>query len=257
MKLLSLVWSNFVRNRARLTFTLIALISAFALYGMRSAIGSVFIGSVFIGGGRGGGRLFSGPAQCPGSGRGEPVLLVRGGSLGAICDEDRATERGTVGFIVAMLDKGVDPAQVAGKVDELFGIMRFFAYPLLLGMSIGAVFACLNTMYGAVAARTREIGVARSIGFGAPAVALGVLVESVLLSLSGGISGVVLIRLALNGIQTNTNFPGDAQFAFSLIVPAALMLQGVLWAAVIGLLGGLLPAVRAGRRPIVEALRVT
>ncbi len=56
-------------------------------------------------------------------------------------------------------------------------------------MSIGAVFACLNTMYGAVAARTREIGVARSIGFGAPAVALGVLVESVLLSLSGGISG--------------------------------------------------------------------
>ncbi len=45
---------------------------------------------------------------------------------------DRATERGTVGFIVAMLDKGVDPAQVAGKVDELFGIMRFFAYPVLL-----------------------------------------------------------------------------------------------------------------------------
>jgi len=68
---------------------------------------------------------------------------------------------------------------------------------------------------------------------------------------------VLLIRVALNGMQTNTNFLGDTQFAFSLIVPPALMLQGVVWAAVIGLLGGLLPALRAGRLPIVEALRET
>jgi putative ABC transport system permease protein len=144
-----------------------------------------------------------------------------------------------------------------GSVDGLFNLMRFFAYPVLLVMAIGAMFAALNTMYGAVAARTREIGVARSIGFGAVPVALGVLVESVLLSMAGGILGVALIRLTLNGMQTNTNFLGDTQFAFSLVVPPALMLQGVLWAAVIGLLGGLLPAVRAGRLPIVEALRET
>jgi ABC-type lipoprotein release transport system permease subunit len=100
-----------------------------------------------------------------------------------------------------------------GSVNGLFRTMRFFAYPVLLVMAIGAVFAGLNTMYGAVAARTREIGVARSLG--------------------------------------------DTQFAFNLVVPAALMLQGVLWAGVIGLLGGLLPAVRAGRLPIVEALRDT
>jgi len=124
-------------------------------------------------------------------------------------------------------------------------------------MAIGAVFAALNTMYGAVAARTREIGVARSIGFGATPVAVGVLVESVLLSVLGGIVGVVVIHLALDGMQTNTNFLGDTQFAFNLVVPPALMLQGVLWAALIGLLGGLLPAVRAGRLPIVEALRET
>ena len=144
-----------------------------------------------------------------------------------------------------------------GAVNGLFTTMRFFAYPVLLVMAIGAMFAALNTMYGAVAARTREIGVARSIGFGAVPVALGVLVESVLVSVVGGILGVVLIRLALDGMQTNTNFLGDTQFAFSLVVPPALMLQGVLWAAVIGLLGGLLPAVRAGRLPIVEALRET
>jgi putative ABC transport system permease protein len=144
-----------------------------------------------------------------------------------------------------------------GSVDGLFRTMRFFAYPVLLVMVIGAVFAAINTMYGAVAARTREIGVARSIGFGAAPVAVGVLVESVLLSLLGGIVGVVAIRLALNGMQTNTNFLGDTQFAFSLVVPPALMLQGVLWAVAIGLLGGVLPALRAGRLPIVEALRET
>ncbi|MEJ0005190.1 MAG: hypothetical protein WDM77_02045 [Steroidobacteraceae bacterium] len=66
-----------------------------------------------------------------------------------------------------------------------------------------------------------------------------------------------MIRLALNGVQTNTNFLGDTQFAFSMVVPPALMLQGVAWAGLIGLLGGLLPAVRAGRLPIVEALRET
>jgi putative ABC transport system permease protein len=86
---------------------------------------------------------------------------------------------------------------------------------------------------------------------------VGVLVESVLLSLAGGILGALVIRLALNGMQTNTNFFGDTQFAFNLLVPPALMLQGVLWAAVVGLLGGLLPAIRAGRLPIVEALRET
>jgi putative ABC transport system permease protein len=144
-----------------------------------------------------------------------------------------------------------------GSINGLFTTMRFFAYPVLLVMAIGAVFAALNTMYGAVSARTREIGVARSIGFGAMAVGVGVLVESVLLSLVGGIVGVALIRLTLNGMQTNTNFLGDTQFAFNLLVPPALMLQGVLWAAAIGLLGGLLPALRAGRLPIVEALRET
>ena len=144
-----------------------------------------------------------------------------------------------------------------GAVNGLFRTMRFFAYPVLLVMVIGAVFAAINTMYGAVAARTREIGVARSIGFGAAPVAVGVLVESVLLSLLGGMVGVVAIRVALNGMQTNTNFLGDTQFAFNLVVPPALMLQGVLWAAAIGLLGGLLPALRAGRMSIVAALRET
>ena len=144
-----------------------------------------------------------------------------------------------------------------GSINGLFRTMRFFAYPVLLVMAIGAVFAALNTMYGAVAARTREIGVARSIGFDATPVAVGVLVESVLLSVLGGIVGVVVIHLALDGMQTNTNFLGDTQFAFNLVVPPALMLQGVLWAALIGLLCGLLPAVRAGRLPIGEALRET
>ena len=142
-----------------------------------------------------------------------------------------------------------------GSVEDLFRTTRYFAYPVLLIMGIGAVFAALNTMYGAVDARTREIGVLRSLGFEAVPVGIGVLFESLLLSVLGGILGALVIRLALNGLQTNSNFLGDTQLALALVVPTDLMLQGVLWAALIGLLGGLLPAVRAGRLPIVEALR--
>jgi len=147
-----------------------------------------------------------------------------------------------------------ESAYYQGSVRSFFELVGYFAYPLLIVMAVGAVFAGLNTMYGAVAARTREIGTARALGFGATPIAVSVIAESMLLALLGGLIGVALIYVALDGLDANTNFFGDAQYAFSFVVSADLVTQGVLWALGIGLLGGLFPAVRAGRMPIVNAL---
>jgi putative ABC transport system permease protein len=137
---------------------------------------------------------------------------------------------------------------------DLLGTVRFFALPLLIIMGVGAIFGALNTMYGAVAARVREIGTARAIGFGAFAVGAAVVAESLLLALVGSVFGAGSIYVALNNLQANTNFLGNSQFAFQFVVPIELMLEAVLGALLIGLLGGLLPAIRAGRMRVSQAL---
>ncbi len=137
---------------------------------------------------------------------------------------------------------------------DLLGTVRFFALPLLVIMGVGAIFGALNTMYGAVAARVREIGTARAIGFGALPVGAAVVGESVLLALVGSVAGAGIIYLALNNLQANTNFLGNNQIAFRFMVPVSLVLEAVLGALVIGLLGGLLPAIRAGRMRVSQAL---
>ena len=137
---------------------------------------------------------------------------------------------------------------------DLLSTVRFFALPLLIIMGIGATFGALNTMYGAVAARTREIGTQRAIGFGAFSVGAAVVGESVLLALLGSVLGAGIIYLAMNDLQANTNFLRNNQFAFQFVVPVPLMLEAVLGALVIGVLGGLFPAIRAGRMPVSQAL---
>ncbi len=140
------------------------------------------------------------------------------------------------------------------RARDLLGTVRFFSVPLLIIMGIGAIFGALNTMYGAIATRVREIGTARAIGYGAIPVGAAVVGESVLLALAGSVLGAGIIYLALNNFQANTNFLGDTQFAFQFVVPARLMLEAMLGALAIGLLGGLLPAIRAGRMPVSRAL---
>jgi len=123
-------------------------------------------------------------------------------------------------------------------------------------MAIGAVFGALNTMYSAVAARTREIATLRALGFGAGAVVLALMVEALLLALVGGTLGGVLAYLAFNNIHTSTmNWQSFSQVSFAFRVTPALLIQGVIWSAIIGLIGGLFPAIRAARLPIASALR--
>lgn len=123
-------------------------------------------------------------------------------------------------------------------------------------MAVGAGFTALNTMYSAVQSRTLEIAVFRAIGFGAWSVAASVLVESLLLALLGAVIGVVLAWIFFNG-NVITTFGGgmDSQIVFKLQVGPGLALQGALWACAIGVLGGLLPALRAARLSVATALR--
>ena len=123
-------------------------------------------------------------------------------------------------------------------------------------MALGAVFGALNTMYSAVAARTREIATLRALGFGGSAVVVSLMLESLLLALAGGVIGGGLAYLAFNNFHTSTmNFQSFSQITFAFRVTPQLLMRGIMWAAVIGLIGGLFPAVRAARLPIASALR--
>jgi len=123
-------------------------------------------------------------------------------------------------------------------------------------MGIGAVFGAILTMYTAVATRAREIATLRALGFDTTSVLISVLIESLGLGAIGGIIGAAVAYLAFNGYQTSTmNFQTFTQVAFAFRVTPELLGTGLFYALVMGLVGGLLPAIRASRLPIASALR--
>ncbi len=122
-------------------------------------------------------------------------------------------------------------------------------------MAVGSAFAAMNTMYAAVARRTAEIGTLRVLGFSRGAVLLSFFIEALLLSLLGGLLGCVL-ALPLNGVTTSIgNFSTFSQTAFNFRVTPQIMLDGVIFALVLGAFGGLFPSFGAARKEIVAALR--
>jgi putative ABC transport system permease protein len=129
-----------------------------------------------------------------------------------------------------------------------------FAIATLMGA--GAVFGAVNTMYTAVAARTREIATLRALGFRGGPVVLSVLAESVVLAAAGGVLGGSLAWAILDGYQTTTlNWQTYTQVAFAFRVTLGLLVEGVFYAIVMGIVGGLLPAMHAARVPVAAALR--
>ena len=138
----------------------------------------------------------------------------------------------------------------------LIAIVQTLGVMIAALMGVGAVFAALNTMYAAVAARTREIATLRALGFGAAPVVASVLAEALLLGLLGGLLGGVLAYFGFNGFQASTlNFQSFSQVTFAFQVTPALMAAGVGYALLLGLVGGLLPGIRAARMPVTLALR--
>jgi putative ABC transport system permease protein len=124
-------------------------------------------------------------------------------------------------------------------------------------MAVGAVFAALNTMYSAVSTRAVEIATLRAIGFGATGVVASVMLEALVLSVLGALVGAALAWSVFDGNTVSTIGGGNSlsQVVFHLHIGPALITLGIVWACVVGLIGGLAPAIRAARIPVAVALR--
>jgi len=138
---------------------------------------------------------------------------------------------------------------------------RILAVILGTAMSVGAVFAAMNTMYASVGARTREVGTLRVLGFSRRSIVLGFMIEGALLATLGGLSGALLslavhTYVVIGRIQFGTmDFQSFAETVFQFRVTPDLMLLGIAFSVIIGLAGSFLPALRASRLPIIAALK--
>jgi putative ABC transport system permease protein len=144
----------------------------------------------------------------------------------------------------------------AAQSQMLTNLVTIVGFGIAGLMSLGAIFGAILTMYTAVATRAREIATLRALGFNTLSVVMSVLAESVALGAIGGAIGGAAAYLAFNGYQTSTmNFQTFSQVAFAFRVTPELLVTGLVYALLMGLVGGLLPAIRAARLPIPSALR--
>ena len=134
-------------------------------------------------------------------------------------------------------------------------LIRVLGITIAAIMAIGAVFGALNTMYAAVATRSREIATLRAIGFRAMPVIVSVLLEAMLLALLGGLLGAALTWVVFNHYTVSTLGSNFTQVVFAFQVSAPVLWTGLKWALAIGLIGGLFPALRAARLPVTAGLR--
>ena len=143
----------------------------------------------------------------------------------------------------------------AGQSRVMTAVIRVFGTFVTLILSIGAMFGAMNTMYAAVAYRTREIGTLRALGFSQMRIVTAFLAESIVLALIGGVVGCIL-ALPVHGLSTGTtNMASFSEVAFKFRITPTLLGVGVLFAGLMGAAGGLLPAIRAARIPVARALR--
>ena len=184
---------------------------------------------------------------------------------------------GVVSTARALLDSGSDAALVSESIrqgprlradlvgerdfyarqsEAKTGMVESFAYLIGAIMGLGAVIAAINTMYSSVSTRSVEIGTLRSLGFSNLPVVVSVMVEAMLLALVGGLLGSAVVYLLYDGFASSTlNVGSLSQVAFEFSVTPRLLLVGLGSALLLGAIGGLLPALRAARLPVVAALR--
>jgi putative ABC transport system permease protein len=144
----------------------------------------------------------------------------------------------------------------AAQAEGLSQFIRLLGYPITFLMAIGAVFGALNSMYASVSARGTEIATLRALGFGPIAVLVSTIIESTLLALIGGLAGGALAFVVFNGFRVSTLSQSSfSQVVFDFAVTGDLLVQGITVALIIGFVGGLLPAMRAARLPVAQALR--
>jgi putative ABC transport system permease protein len=149
-----------------------------------------------------------------------------------------------------------EPDYYAGQSRFITLLVRFVGFSVALIMGLAALFGAVNTMYSAVAARTREIATLRAMGYSGGPVAVSVLFESLLIAALGAVAGAVVAYAIFNGFRAATlNWNTFSQVTFAFAVTPPLMGLGILYALLLGLAGGLFPAMRAARMPVAAALR--
>jgi putative ABC transport system permease protein len=152
------------------------------------------------------------------------------------------------------LDVKSEAAYFADQASQTTDLIQMLGWPLAIAMAFGALAGALNTMYSSVAARAVEIATLRAIGFGGFPAFVGTMIESLVLSVIGGLIGAAATYLIFDGFTASTLGGNFTQVVFDFKLSPALILQGVLLALVVGLIGGLFPAIRAARMPIVAGL---
>ena len=153
------------------------------------------------------------------------------------------------------LDVKSEQDYFAEQSSQTSDLIQKLGWPLAIAMALGALAGALNTMYSSVAARSVEIATLRAIGFNGFPAFVGTLAESLLLAALGGIVGAVATYLVFDGFTTSTLGAGFTQVVFSFQLTPGLAAQGLALALAVGLIGGLLPAVRAARMSIVQGLQ--
>jgi putative ABC transport system permease protein len=153
------------------------------------------------------------------------------------------------------LDVKSERAFYAGQARGISDLVMYLGWPLAILMSFGAIAGALNTMYASVDARMKETATLRAIGFGGLPAFIGTMVEALLLSLIGGIIGAIAVYFLFNGLTASTMGGGFTQVVFKLQLTPVLVLTGILLALAVGFIGGLFPALRAARVPLLAAFR--
>lgn len=144
----------------------------------------------------------------------------------------------------------------SGQAEPVSQFIKLIGYPLTILMAIGAVFGALNSMYSSISVRGKEIATLRALGFGPISILISTMVESTLLALVGGLIGGGVAFLVFNGFQVSTlNAASFSQVVFDFAVTGDLLIDGLYAALIIGVFGGLFPAIRAARLPVAQALR--
>ncbi|HEY1492419.1 MAG TPA: ABC transporter permease [Steroidobacteraceae bacterium] len=143
----------------------------------------------------------------------------------------------------------------SGQTKQFRKTIGFLAGVVTIIMALGAVFAALNSMYAAVAARGKEIATLRAIGFGGAPVLVSVMIEALLLALVGGVLGALIAYVLFNNLSVSTLGQNFTQVVFDFKVTPQLVGRGLIIAVVIGMVGGFLPAVRAARMSVTTGLR--
>jgi putative ABC transport system permease protein len=184
-------------------------------------------------------------------GAGSNSLVVRIKDPATIPELDKWIRAQPQMQLQALSEKRYYEEQAGPLARTLSGLATFVA----VIMGVGAVFGAINTMYAIVSARTREIGTLRALGFSRRAILVSFLIESVILAVIGGAIGC-LLAFPMNGFSTGTGQTQSfSEIAFAFRVTPGIVLTGMLFAVAMGVLGGLLPALRGARLPITSALR--